>query len=92
MPLQVMRGYLGIHLDAPELRRLRDAYLEAFSDLAPHRDLVASLELACQLGKVTRACSMLRLATQPRSPRLDGVGHALLCLRLPLDDSYLEAA
>jgi hypothetical protein len=35
--------------------RLRDAYLAAFDDVAPHAELVESLELACRVGKVARA-------------------------------------
>jgi len=35
--------------------RLRDAYLGAFDDLAPHAEMVESLELACRVGKVARA-------------------------------------
>jgi hypothetical protein len=37
------------------LLRVRDAYLEAFTDLAPRRELVATLELACRVGKVIRS-------------------------------------
>jgi hypothetical protein len=40
--------------------RVRDAYLEPFSDLAPHGELVDTLELACRLGKVARALTWLR--------------------------------
>lgn len=41
--------------------RLRDAYLEAFDDLAPHAELVESLELACRVGKVARALTWDRI-------------------------------
>ncbi len=40
---------------APLVVRLRDAYLSAFDDLAPHAELVESLELACRVGKLARA-------------------------------------
>jgi hypothetical protein len=57
--LLVGLGYFGNVLGAgpgdPSIVRLRDAYLEVFSDLAPHRELVEAVELACTVGKVARA-------------------------------------
>ena len=50
-----VRRRLGVDADDPAVRRIRDAYLEVWSDLAPHRELVAELELACWVGKVARA-------------------------------------
>ena len=50
-----VRGQLGVGQDDPAVRRVRDAYLETWSDLAPPRELVADLELACWAGKVARA-------------------------------------
>ncbi len=41
-------------------RRLRDAYLEAWSDLAPHAELVETLELACRVGLIARSLTWLR--------------------------------
>ncbi len=49
--------------DAPEIVRLRDAYLEVFSDLAPHAELVETLELACRVGKIARALTWQRAVT-----------------------------
>ncbi len=51
------------------LLRARDAYLEVFSDLAPHAELVDALELACHVAKVARALVWLRalVATEPGS-------------------------
>jgi hypothetical protein len=51
----VVRAHLGVRQDDPAVRRVRDAYLEVWSDLLPHRELVAELELACWVGKVARA-------------------------------------
>lgn len=51
----VVRMHLDVPPDDPAVRRVRDAYLEVWSDLAPHRELVADLELACWVGKVARA-------------------------------------
>src|SRR5258706_10549139 len=58
-------GFMTYHLkisrdDDPRLLRLRDAYLEVFSDLAPHAELVSTLELACRVGKVARALTWSR--------------------------------
>jgi hypothetical protein len=35
--------------------RLRDAYLGGFAGVAPHDELVATLELACRVAKIARA-------------------------------------
>jgi hypothetical protein len=43
--------------------RLRDAYLEVFSDVAPHAELVEALELACRVGKIARALIWDRAVT-----------------------------
>jgi hypothetical protein len=50
-------GALGRQFDQDgrEVRRARDAYLEAFGDLAPRAELVAELELAVRVSKVARA-------------------------------------
>ncbi len=54
IPAAVVRRRLGVGQDDAAVRRIRDAYLEVWSDLAPHRELVAELELACWVGKVAR--------------------------------------
>ncbi|HEY7069518.1 MAG TPA: phosphotransferase [Acidimicrobiales bacterium] len=46
---------------APVVVRLRDAYLAAFDDVAPHGELVDSLELACRVGHVARALAWDRV-------------------------------
>ncbi len=49
--------------------RLRDAYLEAFSDLAPHAELVRTLELACRVAKAARALTWHRaVGADPDAP------------------------
>ncbi len=50
-----MPDQYGISEDDPAITRLRDAYLEAFSDLAPHKELVEQLDLACWIGIAARA-------------------------------------
>ena len=44
----------------PALLRLRDAYLEPWSGLAPHAQLVREVELAIRVAKVARALSWQR--------------------------------
>jgi hypothetical protein len=56
----VAHPFASLHLplgmaEPGDVERLRDAYLEPFADLAPHRELVATLELACRLAKIPRA-------------------------------------
>jgi len=53
----VALGFLRRVLDLPEpvLHRLRDAYLEPFTDLAPRATLAAEVELACRVAKPARA-------------------------------------
>lgn len=46
-----MHGYAP---DDPIMPRLRDAYLDAFTDLAPHKELVTQMELACRVGMIAR--------------------------------------
>jgi hypothetical protein len=63
--LAVVRMQLGAGADDTAVTRPRDAYLEVWSDLAPHAELVAEQELACRVGKVARALTWDRaLRTQ----------------------------
>jgi phosphotransferase family enzyme len=62
-------GYLnvrhGLGPGDPVVERVRDAYLEPFTDLAPRAELVAEIEVACRVAKVARAL------TWERAVRLD---------------------
>jgi hypothetical protein len=62
--LLVALGFAGHVLDLksgdPALARLRDAYLEPWTDLAPAATLRQSVSLACRLGRVSRAMSWRR--------------------------------
>jgi hypothetical protein len=53
-------GFLHERQGLAAIKRPRDAYLEVFSDLAPHAELVEELELACHVGKVARALTWER--------------------------------
>lgn len=54
MALGFLRYQHGLAADDPVVLRLRDAYLEPFTALAPRSELVAEVELACQVGKAAR--------------------------------------
>jgi hypothetical protein len=51
---------LGVERDDPLLLRLRDAYLEPWSDLASPSELRRSASLACRVGRVGRALAWRR--------------------------------
>jgi hypothetical protein len=59
-PVQTAAPIVRNQVASGELERLRDGYLEVFSDLGPHRELVVTLELACRVGKVARALTWQR--------------------------------
>ena len=92
--LGVVQGHLlRVSVDAPEIRKLRDAYLEPFGDLASHADLVATLELACRVGKAARALTWDRaLRTQGYQAAGEFADAPLRSMAALLDDSYLGGA
>jgi len=81
----------GCELDDPRLLAVRDAYLEAFADLAPHAELVETLELACRLAKIGRAVTwewVIR-SLRPADVAEEWRRAPLACLRSLADDPYL---
>jgi hypothetical protein len=66
-PFASMLALGWISIADRDLVRLRDAYLEPYGDLAPHGELVETLELACRVGKVARALTWDR-AISPYPP------------------------
>ena len=60
LPLGWLAFQLEIPVDDPAFLRARDGYLEVFSDVAPHAELVATLELACRVAKAARALTWER--------------------------------
>lgn len=52
--LGFLQTHMGASHDDPVILRIRDSYLQAFSDLAPLAELVETMELACRVGKVAR--------------------------------------
>ena len=89
IPLRFVQYQQKVAHDHRTIQRLRDAYLEAFSDLAPRPELVEAVELACQMSKVNRTlvwASIARIAgPQARGKRR----YVLEWLSLLLGDTYL---
>ncbi|GLW92407.1 phosphotransferase [Actinokineospora globicatena] len=67
----------------PDSDRGRDAYLEAFTDLAPRADLVTDLELACRVGKIARALTWHRAVAGSTGPFADAPRAQLVALAKP---------
>ena len=64
----MQRNVLDTGPDNPRILRLRDAYLGEFADLAPHAELVETMQLACRLGTIARTLVWHRaLSAEPRS-------------------------
>jgi Phosphotransferase enzyme family len=61
VPLNVLAHELSTDADDPRLRRVVDAYLEVWSDLADPATLRAAVEPARQLGRVNRSESWRRV-------------------------------
>ena len=67
VPLRFLQDHLDAVNDDARIHRVRDAYLDVFSDYGSHDDLVETLELACQAGKVARALSWQRALGMQRN-------------------------
>jgi hypothetical protein len=62
-----LRRTLHVPTDDPAITRPRDAYLDVFTDLAPHRELEETAETACRAAVIARALTWTRGAA--RDPR-----------------------
>ncbi|WP_020670879.1 phosphotransferase [Amycolatopsis nigrescens] len=83
--------YFGLGADDPGVLRARDAYLEVFTDLAPHTELVEELELACRVAKVARVLTWDRSLQAQGYEEAGGFATApLQCLAALLADSWFE--
>jgi Phosphotransferase enzyme family len=94
VPLGWAETRLATDQYAPEVLRIRDAYLQSFSEIAPHSELVEALELACRVGKVARALTWARAVAQSNPSELTKhfATAPLASLGSLLDDSYLGGA
>jgi hypothetical protein len=88
-PLRFVQRRLRVRHDEPTVARARDTYLESFSDLAPHAELVATLEAACRLGLIARSRFWASIARDARPPERGKQQTAFQWLTYLLDDSYL---
>jgi Ser/Thr protein kinase RdoA (MazF antagonist) len=66
----VVRWLLGAHAETRAERRVLDAYLEPFTPLGPRAELLETLEVACEVGKVARSLVWAR-AVAPLAPDAD---------------------
>lgn len=93
-PFASMLALGWVPMEDSERERLRDAYLEPFGDLAPHAELVDTLELACRVGKIARALTWHRSVSafapdEVEERWLSGPSESLFSL---LEDSWLGRA
>ena len=66
----------GMTPDDPRLDRVRDAYLESWTGVHPRADLDAIVELALDLGRISRAASWERSLAGLAPEAMDGQGGA----------------
>ena len=75
--LRTLVYWLKLDEDGPQLRRLRDLYLEPWTAFATRQELSTAFELACRLATVNRALSyhdtMGALAEKDRQAYLDSI-------------------
>jgi hypothetical protein len=81
--------HLGSEPGAPELRRLRDAYLEAWTDVLPRAALDEVLEAALDLGRIGKAAAWDRALMGLETAEMDGHGDAPAAWLMDLDQ-HLE--
>jgi hypothetical protein len=75
------------------LERILPEYGRLQRDLAPHAELVATLELACRLGKVARALTWHRaIGAGPDEAEASWIRGPIESMVSLLDDSYLGRA
>ncbi len=67
---------LGSDPDGPELMRLRDAYLEAWTDVLPRPALIDVLERALDLGRIGKSAAWSRALGGIDPAAMDGHGDA----------------
>jgi hypothetical protein len=87
----VVRWILGVHEESVHERRILDAYLEPFTELASAGELREVVDVACEIGKVARALVWARAVAllAPDDPDPDGFRTAPLQWTLELLDGPL---
>lgn len=84
----VQAHVLKVPVGDPKVLRLRDAYLEAFTDIAPRAELVETLELACRVAKIARTLTWDR-AVRALGPKQ--VCDDWACAPLEIMASFLDS-
>jgi hypothetical protein len=77
VPLRWLAHRRGLAEDAPELERLRDAYLEPWTTVAPRGELVCAADLARRVGCATRLLSWQRIVPHLDAPAREDYGEAV---------------
>ena len=80
--------------DDTQLARMRDAYLEVFTDRGSRSELIRTLELACRVGKIARALTWYRAISALGLREVDEkwLSAPVESMGSLLDDSYLGRA
>jgi hypothetical protein len=80
--------------DGPRVERMRDAYLEVFTDLGSRAELIETLELACRVGKIARALTWYRAISAFGFDDVDEkwLSGPIESMGSLLDDTYLGRA
>lgn len=68
--------HTGLEPDGRELGRVRDAYLEAWTDILPRSDLRRISDVALDLGRIGRAAAWARALEDVQLDAMDGYGGA----------------
>jgi hypothetical protein len=74
--LNAIAHITGLAPEAPDLRRVRDAYLEAWTDVYPRASLDPIVELALDRGRIGRAAAWARALGGLAPDEMDGQGGA----------------
>jgi hypothetical protein len=77
VPLRSLVHRRVLAADAPELKRLRDAYLEPWSSLAPRADLLRAVDLGRLVGYGTRLLSWQRIVPHFDPPIREDYGESV---------------
>jgi hypothetical protein len=88
--LRSVQVALGCGPDDSRLHRIRDAYLEVYSDMDGHDRLVRTLELACRVSKVIRAQTWARALSLGPTPHTEWMTAPLAWMASVTETHYLE--